>query len=124
MVKSQPQETFEELKSIGSKLHTDPAILERAADLVVAYLRAEPEWNPPTPVMAASVLYMSTVMWGRPIAQKAAAEAIGVSASTVNRSYKRMAKVLFPYSGQCCQRKGRDDERKRRPINPARGRPG
>ncbi len=112
MMKGQPQATFEELKSIGSKLHTDPAILERAADLVVAYLRAETEWTPRTPVMAAAALYMSTVMWGRPIAQETAGEAIGVSASTVNRSYKKMAKVLFPYSGQCCQRKGRDDKRK------------
>ena len=114
MMKGRPRAPFEELRSIGVKLNTDSTILERAADLVVAYLCAEPEWTPPTSVMAASALYMSTVMWGRPIAQKAAAEAIGVSASTVNRSYKRMAKVLFPYSGQCCQRKGRDDEHKRR----------
>jgi len=123
-MKGQAQATFEELKSIGSKLNTDPAILDRAADLVVAYLRAEPERTPRTPVMAAAVLYMSTVMWGRPIAQEDAAKAIGVSASTVNRSYKRMAKVLFPYSGQCCQRKRGDDERKSRPVNGAGGRSG
>lgn len=37
------QAALGELKSIGGRLNTDPTILERAADLVMAYLRAEPE---------------------------------------------------------------------------------
>ena len=87
-------------------------VSEGAADLVVAYTDCELGDSPQETVMAASALYMSSIMWGKPISQKAFSVSTGVSTETIGRGYRKMAKILFPSIGECCRWGTRREERK------------
>jgi transcription initiation factor TFIIIB Brf1 subunit/transcription initiation factor TFIIB len=102
---------FLEIRSIADSLGLREEIAEGAADLVATYLEYGPEDPPRVPVMAASAVYMSSIMWGKPVSQRILSESIGASRGTLNRGYRKMAGILFPNVGECCTRAGLDGER-------------
>jgi transcription initiation factor TFIIIB Brf1 subunit/transcription initiation factor TFIIB len=101
-----------QIRNIADSLDLCSKVSEGAADLVVAYIDCEPGDSPQEPVMAASALYMSSIMWGKPVSQKAFSVCIGVSTGAIGRGYRRMARILFPSVGECCRRGTRREERK------------
>ena len=102
---------FIKIRDIADSLRLSDKVSEGAADLVAAYLDYGPEDPPKEPVMAVSALYMSSIMWERPVSRKAFSACVGVSPGTISRSYRKMAKILFPNIGECCRRVGEEGGR-------------